>query len=108
MLTTATSAMRFSAIALGIIVVNFFTLPANAQTDTSESFNFEEIGIGENADWNFTSENETISIEDEIENLEEFDISDSNDPDTRLIEKRGWGNRGARPEYSVETTIYDY
>ena len=108
MLTTAKSAMRLSAIALGIIVVNLFTLPTNAQTNTSESFNFEEISVGENTDWNFTSENETISVEDNIKNLEDFDISNSNDSDVRLIEKRGWGNREARPEYSVETTIYDY
>ena len=109
MLTTAKLAMRRSAIALGIIVVNFSALPTKAQTYTSESFNFEEISVGENTEWNFTSEDETISVEDNIKNLEEFEISESDDSDVRLVEEKGkWGNRGARSDYLIKTTIYDY
>ena len=108
MLTTAKSAIQLSAIALGIVIVNCSMLPTNAQTNTTDDFNFEEIGL-EESNWTFESENETISVQDDIERLEEYGISDLNDSDVRLIEEdRRAGNKRGRSYYSIEADVYNY
>lgn len=108
MLTTAKAAIRLSAIALGTIVVNLYTLPVDAQSRTADSFNFEEIGIGQE-NWSFESENETVSLEDEIEELPEYDLSNSADFEVELTEEnKRWGNRGDGRDYSITTDVYDY
>ncbi len=113
MLTTAKSAIHLSAIALGIIVVNFSTPPSNAQSTTADSFNFEQITAGNKDNWNFSSEDETVSIRNNLKKLREYDISGVENFDVRSIQRRNWrnrrgGNRGDRPYYSIEDRIFPY
>ena len=114
MLTTAKLVTHLCIIALGTIVVSFPKL-ASAQSTTSESFNFEEIGIGDERDWNFSSEDEKVSIQDDLKELKEYDISGTEHFDVRLIDERrrrlgikSWGNRGDRSIYSVGDGLYPY
>ena len=123
MLTTVKSAKYISSLqsyfnritVLGIIVINFSTLSANAQSRTADSFNFDEISVGDESNWNFSSENETVSIQDNLKELREYDISDRENFDVRLIRERrrrlgikNWGNRGYRNYYSIENGIFPY
>ena len=113
MLTTAKSAIHLSAIALGIIVVNFSTLPSNAQSTTADSFNFEEISAGGKGSWSFSSEDETVSVDNNLKQLNEYDISGVENFDVRSIQRRNWrnrrgGNQGDRPYYSIENRIFPY
>ena len=109
MLITAKAARYLSAIALGTIAVSFATLPTKAQSNTSESFNFEQIDVEEEIEFDFLGENETISVEDELQNLEEYSISESDDFDGKLIEEnKNRANKGAQPRYRVNTEIYSY
>ena len=114
MLTIAKVA-KLCVIALGTIVVSFSKTPTHAQSRTSESFNFEELTIGDERNWNFSSEDERISIQDDLKELKEYDISGTEYFDVRLIEERRrrlgikrWGNRGDRSYYSIEDRIYPY
>ena len=112
MLTTAKSAIHLSAIVLGTIVVNFSALPSNAQSTTADSFNFEEITVGDEDNWNFSSEDETVSIRDNLKELREYDISGVEYFDVRSIQRRNWrnrrgGNQGDR-YYYIENRIFPY
>lgn len=114
MLTTAKVATHLCIIGLGSIVIGF-SKPASAQSTTSESFNFEEISIGDERNWNFSSEDEKVSIQDDLKELKEYDISGSEHFDVRLIEERRrrlgikrWSNRGDRSIYSVGDGLYPY
>lgn len=115
MLTTAKSAIYSGAIAFGTIVASFYTLPSNAQSTTAESFNFEKITVGNENNWNFSSEDETVSIRNNLKQLEEYNISGVENFDVRLIQANRrrlrnppWGNRGYRPYYSLEDRIFPY
>lgn len=112
MLTTAKSAIYTSAVALGIIVVNLPTSPSNAQSTTADSFNFEEISAGGKGSWNFSSEDETASILDNLGQLKEYDISGVENFDVRSIQRKNWrnrrgGNQGDR-YYSIENRVFPY
>lgn len=98
-----------SAIALAICAACFGNLSVNAQTNTSENFNFENIEAEQDDGWSFTSEDETISVQDELGELESYSIDESTDKEVRLVEEDGrWGNRGKKPDYSIEADIFDY
>lgn len=110
------SIMYTGALSLGIIVAGFFTLPVHSQSKTADSFNFDELSAGGKGNWNFSSEDETVSIQNNLKQLKEYDISGRENFDIRLIRERRrrlgikrWGNRGDRPYYSVEDRIFpDY
>ena len=115
MLTTAKSAIHLSATALGVIAVSIYTLPSNAQSRTADSFNFEQVTVGNEGNWNFSSEDETVSIRNNLKQLKEYDISGVESFDVRLIRENRrrlgnarWGNRGDRPYYSIENRIFPY
>lgn len=110
MLITNKAITRIGAIALGIIAANFFSLPLKAQTNTSEADLFEDITAGEDINWGYSSEDETISIQDSLEELEGYNVSDSaEDVDVQLREEeRRWGNRGDAKDYYFEAEIYNY
>lgn len=109
MLTTTRAAMRLSAIGIGIIVINFPTLPIRAQSTTAESFNFEEISVGGEDNWDFPSENETASIRDELQQLGEYNISGAENFDLKLIQRnRRGGIRSNRPNYFIENGVAPY
>lgn len=101
--------MQFGAIALLSFSLGV-PLSLNAQT-TSENISFEDIEAGNDGSWNFSSENETISIQDNLQELREYDISTPYDSEVELVEKDprwGWDNRGSRPDYTLETEVYNY
>lgn len=110
MLTTAKTAMHLSAIAIGIVIINFPILQTNAQSTTADSFNFEAISVGEGSSWNFSSKDETASLQDEIQNLGEYSISsDADNFNVRLVqENRVFPNRTNRPYYYIENRIAPY
>ena len=114
MLTTAKVATHLCIIALGTIV-SFSKTQVHAQSTTADSFNFEEISIGDERDWIFSSEYEKVSIQDDLKELSEYDISGTEHFDVRLIEERRrrlgikrWSNRGDRSIYSVGDGLYPY
>ena len=98
-------------IALGMMAANVYSAPLNAQTGTS-STTLENIEAGEEG-WNFVSEDETRSIQNNLKELEDYSILNSDfDSDIRLIEEDPrWRKQGTRPnypDYSLETEVYDY
>lgn len=100
------------AIGLGFIIANVCSSPLNAQTTTLKDDMFQNIEAGDEG-WNFISEEETKSIQDNLNQLEDYSIMNSNfDSDFRLVEEdRRWQNQGDRPnypDYSLETEVYDY
>ncbi|HEY9769403.1 MAG TPA: hypothetical protein V6C71_13070 [Coleofasciculaceae cyanobacterium] len=110
MLTTKKTTMSLGAIALGIIAASLFILPLNAQTDTSEEIFLEDIKVGEDMNWSFSSEDETNSVQNRFNDLGEYSISDStDDANVQLLEEnRRWGNRGDATNYLLEAEIYNY
>jgi|GEM_PF-5307195 len=105
MLNTLKNILPFSAIALGLTAFNTIS-SAQAQTNTVDSFQFDKIELEED-NWNFQSENETVSIQDNLQDLRQYSIDDLVDTDVRLVEKK-WGNRGDVDDYSIKTNIYNY
>lgn len=109
MVNTAKAAMRLGTIAIGLFVVNLPTAQTNAQSTTADSFNFEEISIGDETSWNFSSEDETASLRDEIQNLGEYSISDADNFNVRLVQKnRTWADKNLPPYYYIENRIAPY
>ena len=120
MLINTKAAIHWGSIVLGIIVVNFPILPSNAQSTTADSFNFEDISAGEESNWNFSSEDETASMRDNLKELGEYNISGSENFDVRLIEgSRRGANKNDRPNYyyienrvdpyyTIKTRVFDY
>ena len=112
------------AIVLGIIVAGSIR-PAHSQSRTADSFNFDELSAGGKGSWDFLSEDETLSIRDDLNNLKEYDISGRRNFDIRVVREnrrhlgiRRWGNQGDRSYYSIgdgfnpyyfrDNRIYDY
>ena len=83
------------AIALGALVANVYSLPLNAQTGTLKDTLFQNIEAGKDG-WNFISEEETISIQNNLQEFGDYSISNSTfDSDIRLTEEdKRWGNHG--------------
>ncbi|MDJ0636923.1 MAG: hypothetical protein QNJ34_27340 [Xenococcaceae cyanobacterium MO_188.B29] len=95
------------AIALGAIL-STYSLPLNAQTNTSEYDFLKDNTTEANIDWNFSSEEESISIKDDLKELGEYSISEP-DSDTEIVEEeQKWGNRGDVEDFSIETEVYDH
>ncbi|MEM6611961.1 MAG: hypothetical protein AAF652_06850 [Cyanobacteria bacterium P01_C01_bin.72] len=110
MLTSAKQVFKVSAIALGFIALSS-AFVVNAQIRSSDSFNFEQLQTGENLNWSFSSEDETISIQDNLLELEEISISEPEDFNIRLVDEndyKPWGNTGDKEAYSFEAEVYEY
>lgn len=109
MLNISSNKASFLIITLGTLLINLCSLPLNAQTRINQS-NPESWKLEEKTDWNFSSENESISISDDLEGLEEYSISEPNtETDLAIMEEeRKWGNRGDVEDYSIELEVYDY
>lgn len=100
----------FQAIALGFILAGIPSLPIDAQTITADAQKLEDIEAEEDVNWSFPSEEESISVKDEIEELGEYNLSES-DSATDIEsteENREWGNRGDVENNSLEVEVYDY
>ena len=107
--------MYTGALLLGIIVAGFSPLPVHSQSKTADSFNFDELSAGGRGNWNFSSEDETVSIRDDLNQLKEYDISGIENFDIRVIRERRrrlgikrWGNRGDRSLYFIDDGLYPY
>ncbi len=97
------------AITVGTLLTITYDLPLNAQTRTTQS-NTENWELREKTDWTFSSENESISIQDDLEELEEYSIYEPNTETNLEISEENirWGNRGDVENYSIEIEVYDY
>ena len=98
-----------TGIIISILLTALLGLPAKAQTNTVESDYLEDIEAGNEGQWGFSGTSESVSIEDEILNLEEYDLEESDSTDLRLNEEsRRRNSRRGIKDYSIETEIYDY
>ena len=105
MLTIARNVVRLSAIALGLIAL---TSSVNAQTNNSD-FKFEPIEVGEETNWGFSSEDESPSIKDDIKELEDYSISNTDDTDIRITDEAPRrGNRGELEDFSIDADLFEY
>lgn len=108
--------MSIGALWLGIIVAGFSPLPVQSQSKTADSFNFDELSAGGKGNWNFSSEDDAVSIRDNLSQLREYDISGRENFDIRMIRERRrrlgirrWGNQGDRSLYFIDDGLYpDY
>ena len=109
MLNISSKVIGSLVIAFGSTLTTLYCLPLNAQTRTTQS-NPENWELRENSNWTFSSENESISVQDDLEELEEYSISEPNTETNLEIseENRRWGNRGDVENYSIEVEVYDY
>ena len=105
MLIIARNVVKLSAIALGLIAL---TSSVNAQTNNSD-FKFEPIEVGEETNWSFSSEDETTSIKDDIKELKDYSISDTEDSDIRITdEEPRFDNRGELEDFSIDADLFEY
>lgn len=104
--------IRLIAIAIGTTVASTYSLPLNAQNNRLKNTNLNEnITSTEELNWSFSSENESILIQDDLRELKQYSISDEDNADTdfKLTENSPkWGNRGDVEDYSFEVEVYDY
>lgn len=100
--------MRLLAIAFGTLITTSYSLPLLAQANTTEA-NIEDWKIHSNSEWNFSSDDESISIKDQLNQLGEYNFSQPDLEDVQLLqEDHKWGNRGDVEDYSLETDVYNY
>ena len=105
MLIIAQNVVKLSAIALGLIAL---TSSVNAQTNNSD-FKFEPIEVGEETNWSFSSEDETPSIKDDMKELEDYSISDTEDSDIRITDEAPRrSNRGELEDFSIDADLFEY
>jgi hypothetical protein len=100
-----------TAIALSSLLAGIYSLPLNAQGNiTKDGSSLENIEADENLNWGFTSEDESISVQDDLRELETYSISDEDDgTNLRLTEENSrWGNRGDVDDYTFDVEVYDY
>ena len=130
-MSTTAKTIYIGTIVIGIIAASFSTLPASAQqrdytwrnkfaeslaqSTTADSFNFDELSAGGKGNWNFSSEDETRSIRDNLKQLGEYDISGAENFNIRLTRQNRrrlgigrWANKGDRPYYSIDNGFYPY
>lgn len=103
--------LKITAIAVSSLLAGIYSLPLNAQSNiTKDGSSLENIEADENLNWTFTSEDESVSVQDDIRELRIYSISDENDDtDLQLSEDDSkWGNRGDVDDYTFEVEVYDY
>lgn len=101
--------LKLCAIALSLTFISLNVNSLNAQDKTSGYRFLQDIETGTNVDWSFSSEDEPLSVKDDIKELEDYSLSDSDaEADMQLIEEdRRWGNRGDVEDYSIEAEFYE-
>ncbi len=103
-----TSKIRTFAIALGSLSILVYSLPISAQTNNDE-VNIEDWNISSDTEWDFSSEDESVSVKDQLKQLGEYNSSQPDPRDIKLLqENHRWGNQGDVEDYSLETDIYNY
>ncbi|MEM8674797.1 MAG: hypothetical protein AAGF83_13120 [Cyanobacteria bacterium P01_G01_bin.67] len=97
---------------LALVSITFSLAPVTAQTARSQSNFLTDIEAGNYDDWEFSSEDESISIKDEITELQEYNLSNLSESEIelegRIVKDRTWGNRGDVEDFSVKTDVYEY
>jgi hypothetical protein len=112
MLNIPTKLLRAIAIAIGATLASIYSLPLNAQSDRLDNNIFQEsITPKKNFNWSFPSEDESTSLQDNVQKLREYSVSESNTEaeDLQLTENtQKWGNRGDVEDRSFKVEVYDY
>jgi hypothetical protein len=100
----------YGKIILGFIFVTIYSLPLNAQTNTTQYKFLQNIEVGKDMNWDFKSEDETASLKDKIKKLGDYNLSPSDsDLDVELLETEPkWGNRGDVEDRSIKAEVYHY
>ncbi len=116
---------KYSLIALGFLLTSVYSVQANAQTNPSEStgnlstpvsnstsnnYNsgyLEGIEAGD-SNWGFSSESESKSLDDNLNKLGQYNISDSESDKKDVIINRSWGNQGDVKDRSIEAPVYKF
>ncbi len=97
------------AISTGTMLAITCSLPLNAQTKISQSGYLEDIQAGKDEEWNFSGVDESLSIEDEIQELGEYRISEPQLLDLEAtVENNKWGDERFIERYYLEAEIYEY
>jgi hypothetical protein len=112
MLKIPTTLIKAIAIAMGTTLASLYSLPLNAQSDRlGNNISQESITPNRNFNWNFSSENESISLQDNLQELREYSVSESDveAENLKLTENtQKWGNRGDVEDRSFKVEVYDY
>ncbi len=112
---------RYSVIALGFLLTGVYSVQANAQTNVSQSTGnlstpvnnsipngyLEGIEAGDST-WGFSSESESKSLDDNLNKLGQYNISDSESDKKDVIINRSWGNQGDIKDRSIEAPVYKF
>ncbi|WP_319418683.1 hypothetical protein [Pleurocapsa sp. FMAR1] len=128
MLTTSNTKFirKYIAIALGLLLTSVYSVQANAQTNPSQStgnssttpagnstpndYNsgyLEGIEAG-HSNWGFSSASESKSLDNNLNKLGQYNISESDSDKKDVIINRSWGNQGDVKNRSVETPVYKF
>ncbi len=89
-----------------IIIQGIYILQLNAQNHTSESDSLNNIQVEKDIEFDFPNQNESISIQENIQKIENYNISE---PELEPREQeQQWGNTGDVKPHSVDFDIYNY
>lgn len=89
-----------------IIVQGIYILQLNAQNNTSEFDSLNNIQVEKDIEFDFSNQNESISIQENIQKLDDYNISE---PELQPREQeQEWGNTGDVKSHSVDFDIYNY
>ena len=112
---------RYSVIALGFLLTGVYSVQANAQTNVSQSTvnsstpvnnsipngYLEGIEAGDST-WGFSSESESKSLDDNLNKLGQYNVSDSESDKKDVIINRSWGNQGDIKDRSIAAPVYKF
>ena len=95
----------FYSIAALVIV-----FPVNAQTPKEADSFLEDISAGKNVDWHFSSEAESISLQDDIAELQQYDLETSEVKLDRevILRERKWDRIRNVENFLIDADIYQY
>ena len=112
---------RYSVITLGFLLTGVYSVQVNAQTNVSQSTGnsstpqdnsipngyLEGIEAG-NSNWGFSSESESKSLDDNLNKLGQYNVSDSESDKKDVIINRSWGNQGDVKDRSIKAPVYKF
>lgn len=96
-----------SGLLFGLALVHLSALPLNAQDKSSNLP--ENIEVEAENSWEFSSENESISVRDDIRELGNYTVDNSETLGLEINERNNkWYNQNYGRRYTIETEVYDY
>ena len=105
--------IKYLTFTVGLAMAIVLIFPANAETERSQYSsltNIDTIEVGNDGRWQFSSEAKSISIKDEIAELDDYSIVEAErklEPKT-VVNQARWGNRGDVADFSLDTNVYEY